>query len=54
MSDSSTVEIRSLEKALTDLRAKYENGARFDYLARMIKQLEAEIAKRSPVGECEG
>ena len=38
-------ERRSLEEALADLRAKY-NGRPTPDLARMIQQLEAEIAER--------
>jgi hypothetical protein len=36
---------RSMEEALADLRAKYQQQPSFE-LARMIQQLEAEIAIR--------
>lgn len=43
---------RSMEEGLADLRAKYDQRATAE-LARMIQQLEAEIAirKRPPKGQ---
>jgi hypothetical protein len=43
--DEATRERRSMEEALADLRAKYEKRPTAE-LARMIQQLEAEIAIR--------
>jgi hypothetical protein len=43
--DEAMRERRSIEEALADLRAKYEKQPSRD-LARMIRQLEAEIAER--------
>jgi hypothetical protein len=43
--DASFRERRSLEKAFADLVAKYEKHPS-EELARMIRQLEAEIAER--------
>ena len=37
---------RSIEQALSDLRAKYEKQPDDPMLARMIQQLEAELAIR--------
>jgi hypothetical protein len=49
MSDGLDGHMRSMEEALADLRKKYEQRPSFG-LARMIQQLEAEIAirKRPP------
>jgi hypothetical protein len=44
-------ERRSIAKALADLTAKYA-VEKSPYLARMIEQLEAEIAHRSERASC--
>jgi hypothetical protein len=48
MTEVST-EQRTMQAALADLRARYERQPRGD-LARMVQQLEAEIAIRKKAG----